>query len=177
MIRYLLFVVVVVLSKKSIVDHASTVKSIVLRLHPGEDIMTSLVSFAQKHKLSAVTISTGVGSTVNCTIRLADDPKLTKFEGPFEIVSLTGTIAEGGLSHIHIAVSDGISGKVIGGHLPQFPREGKTDVSDPTCKVRTTLEVVLLVHEDLIFKRPIDPETTYDELVVVHKSSGVTLDH
>ena len=139
--------------------------------------MTSLVNFVTKHQLSAVTISTGVGSTVDCTIRLANSPTLTKFIGPFEIVSITGTFAEGGLSHVHIALSDGETGKVIGGHLPQFPREGTTDISDPTCKVRTTLEIALLIHNDLIFKRPIDPETTYDELVVLHKSTGDILDH
>ena len=58
-----------------------------------------------------------------------------------------------------------------------FPREGTTDISDPSCKVRTTLELALLVHEELNFKRPVDPETDYDELVVFHGSNSKAQDH
>lgn len=166
-----------VCSANSIVENASSIKSIVLRLHPGEDIVPTLVNFAQKNNLAAVTISTGVGSVHDCTLRLAESSIMRRFKGPFEVVSIVGTFSEDGLSHIHMALSDGETGKVIGGHLPQFPREGATEISDPSCKVRTTLEIVLLIHEGLYFKRPVDPETEYDELVVIHTPSEKVLDH
>ena len=57
----------------------------------------------------------------------------------FEIVSVTGTVSIHG-SHIHVSISDE-DGKTIGGHL----------VSG--CKIYTTVEIVLAVFDDVVYKR------------------------
>jgi predicted DNA-binding protein with PD1-like motif len=67
-------------------------------------------------------------------------------------VSLVGTLSMDG-AHIHVAIADA-TGAVTGGHL----LAGSI--------VRTTAELVLGDVDDVRFHRPIDPETTYDELVI-----------
>lgn len=81
---------------------------------------------------------------------------------PFEIVSLTGTLAcvpddgeEDGMrcaKHLHVALADS-KGRVIGGHLVQL-------------EVETTAEVVLGELEDVSFSRQLDTATGFPELVV-----------
>jgi uncharacterized protein len=56
---------------------------------------------------------------------LANREYLSFFDGPFEIVSLVGTIAING-PHIHIALSDG-NGTTLGGHLPSLSERKNTD--------------------------------------------------
>ena len=73
-------------------------------------------------------------------------------EGKFEIDSLVGTISKDG-PHIHLSLSDS-NGKMVGGHL----MEG--------CLIYTTAEIAIGELEDVTFSRPVDPETTYDELVI-----------
>lgn len=75
-----------------------------------------------------------------------------RFEGPFEIVSGTGTISKDGC-HIHISVSDK-EGSVFGGHL----KDG--------CPVAPTAEIVIGVFEDASFKRTFDSGTGFKELDV-----------
>ena len=99
-------------------NELSRISSIALRLHPNEDIMTTIVNFAKNHNIEAASISTAVGSVKHCTLRLANNNHLTYFKGPFEIVSLVGTISKGALTHLHISLSDGFKGWMIGGHLP-----------------------------------------------------------
>jgi hypothetical protein len=70
-----------------------------------------------------------------------------------EIVSLSGTIASFGGSHLHLSVADS-SGRVLGGHV----KEG--------CIVHTTVELVIGVLEGYAFHREIDPDTGFPELVV-----------
>lgn len=82
------------------------------------------------------------------------DLQITTFEGPFEIVSLVGTLS-GGEGHLHISLSDK-NGKVIGGHVI-----GDLDIY-------TTAEIVLGECENTSFLREYDSETGYDELVVYH---------
>ena len=77
--------------------------------------------------------------------------------GPFEIVSLTGTLACGGdedscVKHLHISLSDA-QGRVVGGHLVRL-------------EVETTAEIVLGELEDLVFTREHDPATGFGELTV-----------
>lgn len=73
-------------------------------------------------------------------------------EGPFEIVSCTGTLSADGC-HIHVSVSD-LEGKCIGGHL----KEGSA--------VFSTIELVIGILEDTTYRRLPDLETGYDELIV-----------
>lgn len=72
-------------------------------------------------------------------------------KGPLEVVALSGTLGPEG-PHLHLSVADG-RGRMRGGHLATGSR------------VYTPLELVLLVFDDLTFTRPVDPATTYGELV------------
>jgi len=72
------------------------------------------------------------------------------FDGPFEIVSGTGTISRDGC-HLHISVSDK-EGKVIGGHL----KDG--------CQVGVTVEVAIEILEGISYKRILDQDTGFKEL-------------
>ncbi|KAK7487116.1 hypothetical protein BaRGS_00021611, partial [Batillaria attramentaria] len=73
--------------------------------------------------------------------------------GPFEIVSLVGTLSGGEGGHLHISLSDD-KGAVIGGHV----------VGD--LYVHTTAEVVIGECAGLAFAREHDVMTGYDELKV-----------
>jgi hypothetical protein len=69
-------------------------------------------------------------------LRLAGGTKHATWQGPFEIVALTGTLSQDG-GHLHLAVADQ-QGRTIGGHLA----EGST--------VRTTAEVVVAADDRLL---------------------------
>jgi uncharacterized protein len=125
-------------------------KTFALRLHPGDDLKTSLVAFAHQHDLRAALVLTCVGSLRQAALRLANQPDTTVFEGKFEIVSLVGTLCPDG-PHLHVSISDS-TGRTLGGHL----QEGS--------QIYTTAEIVLGELENYSFARPIDPDTTYDEL-------------
>lgn len=127
-------------------------KAIALRLRPNDDVKASLVDFMRQHTIEAACILTCVGSLRHAALRLADHAEGTTFDGPFEIVSLTGTLSQHG-EHIHICLADG-EGRTIGGHL----LDG--------CTVYTTAEIVLGVLPDVRFVREHDPLSGYDELVV-----------
>ncbi len=128
-----------------------------LRLEPGMDLNQALASVVKENGWQAASISTCVGSLTDLVIRPANQRTLLERSGHFEIVSLTGTFSEGGTAnHLHISVSDS-TGQTIGGHL----MDGNL--------IYTTAEIVLLVHEQEVFTRPIDPRTTWDELVVTTK--------
>ena len=90
----------------------------------------------------------GLGMTSACCYL-----QIVTYDGPFEIVSLVGTLSGGEGGHLHISLSDS-KGKVIGGHV----------MGD--LFINTTAEVVLGECEGVRFKREDDKETGYDELVV-----------
>jgi uncharacterized protein len=122
---------------------------IISRLKPGEDLKKGIENIIKQNKVKSGVIICIVGSLVSATLRMANET-LKTFDGPFEIVSADGTIAENGI-HVHIAISD-IEGHVIGGHL----REG--------CIINTTAEICIL-ESDKSIKRVFDPKTGYKELV------------
>lgn len=136
------------------VHHAST-KSMVFRLHPGDDLKESLQAIVRDNHIDAAYVAACVGSLNQASLRLANRDATTNFEGPFEIVSLTGTISHNG-SHLHLAVSDS-NGKTIGGHL----MDGNT--------VYTTAEIVIGILDELVFDRTDDPETGCKELSIRNK--------
>ena len=127
-------------------------RTFALRLHPGQDPRRELVAFALQHGLQAAFVLTCVGSLRRAALRLANQPTTTYYDDKFEICSLVGTLSPDG-PHLHVALSDGC-GVSIGGHL----QEGS--------EVYTTAEIVLGELTEVVFSRPIDPETTYDELVI-----------
>jgi len=127
-------------------------RTIALRLRPGADLKAELLALAARERIRAGWMLTCVGSLSRVRLRLAGGTKHATWQGPFEIVALTGTLSQDG-GHLHLAVADQ-QGRTIGGHLA----EG--------CTVRTTAEVVVAADDRLLFAREHDPATGYDELVV-----------
>lgn len=126
--------------------------SYAFRLMPGQDLKTELFRIAKEYRLQAASIVSGVGSLQKLTLRLADGKQVTTFEGPHEIVSITGTLSADAM-HVHLSASDH-QGKTIGGHLVE---------GNP---IYTTCELVLIEQTDIVFHREKDPTSGYLELVV-----------
>lgn len=127
-----------------------------MRLHPGQDLKQEISSFAKVNHIDAGYIITCVGSVRKLSLRLANQPTVSSWENKFEIVSLVGTISEGGLVHLHMSVADS-TGKTIGGHLA----DGNI--------IYTTAEIVIGEAHDYKFTRPVDSVTTYNELLIEKK--------
>jgi uncharacterized protein len=127
-------------------------RTIALRLCPGADLKAELLALAARERIRAGWMLTCVGSLSRVRLRLAGGTEHATWQGPFEIVALTGTLSQDG-GHLHLAVADQ-QGRTIGGHLA----EG--------CTVRTTAEVIVAADDRLLFAREHDPATGYDELVV-----------
>ena len=125
-------------------------KTITIRLKPGQDLMLEMDRLAHEHKLEAACVLTCVGSLTTAVLRFANQDHTDTLTGHFEIVSLTGTLSIHG-SHYHISISDG-TGKTIGAHL----MEG--------CKVYTTAEIVIGVIEDVSYQRTMCEQSRYPEL-------------
>ena len=122
------------------------------RLSPGQDLFDSIQAFAMKKQVQAGCILSGVGSLRHATLRLADREYNSEYEGPFEIVSITGTVSVNG-SHLHISISDG-DGRTVGGHF------------ESGCKIYTTAEIVIAVFQDVIYTRELAEDSGYEELTV-----------
>ena len=132
-----------------------------LRLGPGEEVLARLQRFVHDQGLAAVAVASCVGSLTTAAIRYANREDVTLLEGHFEIVSMIGTLEAApsqedpqlGGAHVHIAVSDG-EGAMRGGHMMSG------------CRVYTTLEIVLLVLDDVDFVREPCLKSGYPELVI-----------
>lgn len=128
-------------------------KTYTFRLKPGQDLFDSIETFVAEKKIEAGCVLSAVGSLTHATLRLANREHYNEYEGHFEIVSMTGTVAVSG-SHIHISISDG-DGVTIGGHLLSG------------CKIYTTAEIVLAVFEDVAYSRELlEDDSGYEELVI-----------
>ena len=122
------------------------------RLTPGQDLFDSIQAFVTEKQVQAGCVLCAVGSLKSATLRLADRDYNSEYEGPFEIVSITGTLSVNG-SHLHISISDG-DGKTIGGHF------------ESGCKIYTTAEIVIAVFNDIVYRREFAADSGYEELVV-----------
>lgn len=123
------------------------------RLQPGSDLRRGIIQHAQELEFSAAAMLTCVGSLRTASMRLADESIPKPYDGPFEIVSVVGTVG-GGECHLHLSIADA-TGRVLGGHM----REG--------CVVHTTAEIVMVSMTGLMLKRVHDPHTKFKELVVI----------
>ena len=142
-------------AQKKSYENESALRTVSMRLKPGEDLKVTLDEFVKRKHIKAACIITCVGSLEVATIRYANQPNTASLTGKFEIVSLTGTLAESG-SHLHISISDS-TGKTVGGHL----KEGS--------KVYTTAEIVLGILPKVIFDRENDSTYGYKELSIKEK--------
>jgi predicted DNA-binding protein with PD1-like motif len=129
-------------------------RQITKRLTNGQDLRKEIEKLLEEEKVKAGVIVSCVGSLDPAVVRMpvVDKPVVRTYNEPLEIVSMTGTVSTHG-HHVHLSFSDG-KGNVYGGHL----KEG--------CKVRTTVELVILAFDDMEYKRLPDTETGYEELVV-----------
>jgi len=127
-----------------------SLRTVASRFTPGEDLRDAIERLAHEHHVEAGCILSAVGSLTVATLRLAGAETFSKFTGPFEIVSLSGTLAPSGV-HLHLAVA-GADGKAIGGHLVHG------------CVVHTTVEIVVADMAGVRFARLPDATTGYKEL-------------
>jgi len=133
-----------------------TMENYTFRLAPVQDLFDSVETIIKEMNIEAGCVLSGVGSLTHATLRLADRDSYSEYEGHFEIVSMTGTVSIHG-SHLHISISDG-DGKTLGGH------------SIPVCKIYTTAEIVLVIFDDVVYRRELLPnDSGYEELVVYKK--------
>ena len=127
-----------------------SLRTIAARLTPGEDLRDAIERMAHEHHVEAGCILSAVGSLTSAALRLAGARAPTKFTGPFEIVSLSGTLSPSGV-HLHLSIA-GIDGKAVGGHLLHG------------CVVHTTVEIVIADMAGVRFARMPDATTGYKEL-------------
>jgi predicted DNA-binding protein with PD1-like motif len=117
------------------------------------DLREEIEKLVAKHWVKAGVLVSLVGSLSKVVVRVADGKTTKEWNEPFEIVSATGTVSLNGC-HIHLSVAN-TDAQVFGGHLKMG------------CVVATTVEVVLMVFEDVTYTREHDSTTLYDELVVI----------
>lgn len=129
-------------------------KHLTFRLKSGQFLKEEIE--ARTEDIEAGVLLSIVGALENANLRMAgaipDQQDVRNFDGPFEIVSGTGTISKDGC-HLHISVSDR-EGKIIGGHLKD------------SCRVGVTVEVVIGILEGISYKRVLDKSTGFKELDV-----------
>ncbi len=131
-------------------------KQLTFRLKPGELLREEIEKRVQENGVKAGVLLSIVGGLKTAVLRMPgatpENQMVKKLEGPFEVVSGTGTFSQDGC-HIHISVSDK-EGNVFGGHL----KDG--------CVVSTTAEIVIGVFENVTYKRTPDPATGFPELEI-----------
>ncbi len=147
-----LAVVFFLMASCAALDGARHSRTFVLRLRPGQELKTELATLAREQGLEAASVTSAVGSLTDVSLRLANKEETTRWQGHFEVVSLSGYLSAGEF-HLHMAVSDG-EGRTIGGHVMEGNR------------VYTTLVVSIEEHLDLRYRREFDPASGYDELVI-----------
>lgn len=125
--------------------------AIAIRLKPNQDPYQELKALVQEKQIKAAVILSMVGSFKKASVCFANQQKAELLEGPFEIVSVTGTLGIAG-QHIHVGLSDK-DGRTIGGHL------------SAGSLIFTTCEVVILdLSSEWTFERVMDKDTGYPEL-------------
>jgi uncharacterized protein len=127
----------------------------VFRLRPGDDLLESIRAYVHACHLQSAVILSAVGSLTDTSIRYANQPGAAHQSGHFEIVSVTGTVEDGG-EHLHLSISDE-KGVTTGGHLLTG------------CKIYTTAEIVLGELKGVRFARETDKQGSgWDELKIYH---------
>jgi len=128
-----------------------------IRLFPDEDINEKLVEACRLHNVKTAVVVSAVGQLKKAKIgyfKTKGDYTPEKFEKPFEILSLTGSIClqeREYLLHLHIVLGDEDK-KTFGGHFIQGT-------------VGVTAEIVLL-KADINIQRKIDVSTGLKTLVL-----------
>jgi predicted DNA-binding protein with PD1-like motif len=127
-------------------------KTLPLRLNPGDDLRAALSGALSSLGGEAAFVVAGIGSLSEARLRFAGRDVPRHVVGDLEILTLSGTLGAGG-PHLHASVADA-DGRVFGGHVA------------PGCIVRTTAEVLLAVLDDVTFTREPDAATGFAELAI-----------
>ncbi len=122
------------------------------RLTQGADLKAAIQAMVRQHGITAGSLASCVGCLTTINLRLAGAEATLVRHGPFEIVSIMGTLTPDH-QHIHISVADD-KGSVFGGHL----LEGNI--------VGSTAELIIHSYSQLRFSREFDPATGYTELLI-----------
>jgi uncharacterized protein len=125
-------------------------RELAIRLHPGVDLRRSVEEVGRTQLPNGGFIICGIGSLEDPRLRLAGMDMESQYTGPYEILTLSGTVTKDG-AHLHVSIASR-SGEVQGGHLLYGNR------------VRTTVEVLLLELSDWSLARVQDPDTGFLEL-------------
>lgn len=123
-----------------------------IRLEPGADLRRALEQKAGELPNQSAFVVAGIGSLSSISIRLAAAEQETRLSGPFELISLSGTLSANG-AHLHMVIASE-SGQVMGGHV------GYGNL------IRTTAELLLVTLESWSLSRTHDAVTGYQELQV-----------
>lgn len=141
---------------------------VVIRLHPGEDLIEGIIAACEAHGLKSGVITSCIGSLQRASfftvVPLANkigagygDP--IEVEGPLELVSAQGTIGSDVeanlLIHMHGSLSDS-RGNLHGGHLIK----GK-------CRILITCEVMIAFLDGVRTEQQYDPEVEMNLLTFV----------
>lgn len=122
-----------------------------IRLHRGEDLLSSIKELCREKNIKSGAVVSAVGCISKGRIRDASGITIRDIDEDCEIVSLMGTVSAK-RCHLHISLSkEDLS--TIGGHLC----EG--------CIINTTCELVISELQDIEIDVEDDPETGYDELI------------
>ena len=127
-------------------------RTVAARFTPGEDLRDAIERLAHEHHVEAGCMLSAVGSLTAATLRLAGTRSPKRFSGPFEILSLSGTLSPSGV-HLHLSMAGG-DGTTLGGHLVHG------------CVVHTTVEIVVADMAGVRFARVPDATTGYKELQI-----------
>lgn len=128
----------------------------VARLLPGDDLIKALRQLQRQSGAEAIAVTGCVGSLREVRLRHANRDEATLYRGPFEILSLNGTI-DPVHQHLHLSIADG-AGRAFGGHLL------------PGSQVYTTAEIVALLLPGLRFSRRPCAQSGFDELHIERTS-------
>jgi len=121
-----------------------------LRLPPGADLRGALERLAAERAIEAAWVISATGSLHDLVIRPAAVEGAVTLPGPWELLSLYGSLGPDG-AHLHVCAADG-RGACRGGHLL------------PGNRIRTTAEIALSMPDAVRFQRRHDPRSGHREL-------------
>ena len=123
--------------------------TLIVRMDPGEEITDRLRAVCEKERVELAAVE-ALGAVNDFTVGLFDletkEYRSNRFQGPHEIVSLTGTVTtkEGKFyQHLHMSAANA-AGEVFGGHLS-------------AAVISATCEMVVRVLDGQV-ERALDPE-------------------